>query len=191
MRISAGLIATLVLGLSLAAGARAANPRVEIETNLGAITLELYADKAPRTVDNFLQYAKSGFYRDAIFHRVIPGFMAQGGGYTRTFEQKPTRAPIAIESDTGLRNLRGTIAMARTRVPDSATAQFFINVADNEALNYRSPGAPGYAVFGKVVKGMDVVDRIVAVPTGSGGPFPTDVPRQEIVIQDVKLLEVK
>src|SRR5262245_32562839 len=141
-------IAGLVLGLLFAAGAHAANPQVEVQTNLGTLTLELYADKAPKTVENFLQYAKDGFYKDAIFHRVIPGFMAQGGGYTRKFEQKPTRAPIPIESDTGLKNVRGTVAMARTRDPNSATAQFFINVNDNEPLNYRSAAAPGYAVFG-------------------------------------------
>jgi peptidyl-prolyl cis-trans isomerase B (cyclophilin B) len=186
-----GRIAGLLLGLMLYGGALAANPQVEIVTNLGAITVELYPEKAPKTVDNFLQYAGGGFYRETIFHRVIPGFMAQGGGFTRKFEQKPTRAPVPIESANGLKNDRGTIAMARTRDPNSATAQFFINVADNDSLNYSSAAQPGYAVFGKVVKGMEVVDRIIAIPTGGGGPFRSDVPKQEVVIEDIKQLEVK
>ncbi len=181
----------VAFALLLNTGAFAANPQVEIKTNAGAIVVELYPDKAPNTVENFLQYVKGGFYKDTIFHRVIPGFMAQGGGYTRTFEQKPTRPPIDIESANGLKNDKGTIAMARTRNPNSATAQFFINVADNDFLNYRDATVQGYGytVFGKVVKGMDVVGRIVEIPTGRGGPFPTDVPKQEVVIEDVKLLE--
>ncbi len=183
----------VIFALLLSTGAFAANPQVEIKTNLGVIVVELFPDKAPKSVDNFLQYVKSGFFKDTIFHRVIPGFMAQGGGFDRGFEQKPTRDPIAIESANGLKNDKGTVAMARTRDPNSATAQFFINVADNDFLNYTAPNPQGYgyAVFGKVVKGMDVVDRMIAVPTGRGGPFPTDVPKKEIVIEDAKLLEAK
>jgi cyclophilin family peptidyl-prolyl cis-trans isomerase len=183
----------VAFALLMSTAALASNPQVEIKTNLGAIVVELFPDKAPKSVENFLQYAKSGFYKDTIFHRVIPGFMAQGGGFTRTFEQKPTRDPIDIESANGLRNDKGTVAMARTRNPNSATAQFFINVADNEFLNYSAPTMQGYgyAVFGKVVKGMDTVDKMIAIPTGRGGPFPTDVPRTEIVIEDIKLLEAK
>lgn len=183
----------IAFALLLSTGAFAANPQVEIKTNLGVIVVELFADKAPKSVDNFLQYVKSGFFKDTIFHRVIPGFMAQGGGFTRGFEQKPTRDPIEIESANGVKNDRGTVAMARTGNPNSATAQFFINVVDNEFLNYTAPTPRGYgyAVFGKVVKGMDTVDKMMAVPTGRGGPFPTDVPKKEIVIEEVNLLEAK
>ena len=184
-----GVICTLLLS----AGAFAANPQVEIKTNLGVITVDLYAEKAPKTVENFLQYVKSGFYKDSIFHRVIPGFMVQGGGFSKTMEQKATRDPVGIESNNGLNNDIGTIAMARTQNPNSATAQFFINVADNAFLNYTAPTLRGYGytVFGKVVKGMDVVERIAQLPTGSGGPFPQDVPQQQVVIEDVKLMESK
>ena len=187
------LFAALVAGLLLSGGAAAANPQVEIQTNLGAIVVELYPEKAPKTVENFLQYAKSGFYKETIFHRVIPGFMAQGGGFTRKFEQKPTREPVEIESANGLKNDKGTVAMARTRNPNSATAQFFINAADNGFLNYTSPTMQGYGytVFGRVTRGMEVVDKIFAVPTGKGGQFPTDVPQQEVVIEDIKVLEAK
>ena len=183
----------VVCAVVLSTGAFAANPKVEIKTNLGSLTVELYPEKAPKTVENFLGYVNAGFYKDTIFHRVIPGFMAQGGGFTRTFEQKSTRDPIEIESSNGLKNDTGAIAMARTRNPNSATAQFFINVGDNDFLNYSSPTMQGYgyAVFGKVVKGMDVVSRIVRVPTGKGGPFPTDVPQQEVVIEDIQILEAK
>lgn len=184
--------ATCALALS-ATIAFAANPQVELKTNLGIITVELYPDKAPQTVKNFLDYVQSDFYKGTVFHRVIAGFMIQGGGFTRTFEQKSTRDPVEIESANGLKNNTGSIAMARTRNPNSATAQFFINVADNDFLNYSSPTMQGYgyAVFGKVVKGMDVVNRIVRVPTGKGGPFPTDVPQQEVVIEDIQILEAK
>ena len=178
----------IALALLLNTGALAANPQVEIRTNLGAIVVELFPDKAPKSVDNFLQYVKSGFYKDTIFHRVIPGFMAQGGGLTRSFEQKKTRNPIEIESANGLKNDKGTVAMARTGDPNSATSQFFINVADNDFLNYTAPSPQGYgyAVFGKVVKGMDVVGKIIAIPTGG-----RDVPKTEIVIEEVKLLEAR
>jgi cyclophilin family peptidyl-prolyl cis-trans isomerase len=177
--------------LLMCGSALAANPQVEVKTTLGPIVVELYPDKAPRTVENFLQYVKSGFYKGTIFHRVIPGFMAQGGGFDRSFTQKPTREPVGIESANGLKNETGTVAMARTRDPNSATAQFFINVADNEFLNYTAPTMRGYGytVFGRVVKGMDVVDKIIRVPTGKGGPFPTDVPQQEVVIEDAAILE--
>jgi peptidyl-prolyl cis-trans isomerase A (cyclophilin A)/peptidyl-prolyl cis-trans isomerase B (cyclophilin B) len=180
-----------VCALLMCGSAFAANPQVEVVTNLGAIVIELYPDKAPRTVANFLKYVESGFYKDTVFHRVIPGFMAQGGGFDRGLKQKPTREPVAIESANGLKNDKGTVAMARTRDPNSATAQFFINFADNDFLNYTAPTMRGYgyAVFGRVVKGMDVVEKFARVPTGSGGPFPTDVPQQEIVIQDARILE--
>jgi cyclophilin family peptidyl-prolyl cis-trans isomerase len=180
----------VVCALLLSTGAFAANPQVQIKTSFGAVTVELYPEKAPKTVENFLQYVKSGFYKDSIFHRVIPGFMIQGGGFSKAMEQKPTRDPIPIESSNGLKNDIGTIAMARTRNPNSATAQFFINVADNTPLNY-SPSSPGYTVFGKVIKGMDVVERIASVPTGAGGPFPTDVPQKQVVIEDIELVEAK
>jgi peptidyl-prolyl cis-trans isomerase A (cyclophilin A)/peptidyl-prolyl cis-trans isomerase B (cyclophilin B) len=171
----------------------AANPQVEIKTNLGSITVELYPDKAPKTVENFLQYVNGGFYKDSIFHRVIPGFMIQGGGFSKAMEQKPTRDPVGIESNNGLKNDTGTIAMARTQNPNSATAQFFINLTDNAFLNYSAPTVRGYGytVFGKVTKGMDVVEKIAKSPTGAGGPFPQDVPQQQVVIEEVKLVEAK
>ncbi len=183
----------VVCALLLSTGAFAANPQVEIKTSLGAITIELYPEKAPKTVENFLQYVNSGFYKDAIFHRVIPGFMIQGGGFTKAMEQKPTRDPVGIESNNGLKNDTGTIAMARTQNPNSATAQFFINLADNAFLNYSAPTLRGYGytVFGKVVKGLNVVEKIAQLPTGAGGPFPQDVPQQQVVIESVKLVEAK
>lgn len=163
---------------------------VEITTNRGAITVELDPAKAPTTVANFLHYVNSGFYNGTIFHRVIPGFMIQGGGFTTGFVQKPTQAAIINEANNGLSNQRGTIAMARTSLPNSATSQFFINVADNKFLDYRSTtmqGA-GYAVFGHVTHGMKVVDAIVNTPTGAGGPFPQDVPQQAVIIESIKVL---
>ncbi len=177
--------------LSLIGGAVSAGPLVRLDTSLGSITLELADDKAPKTVENFLGYVRSGFYDGTIFHRVIDGFMIQGGGFNGSFQQKPTRAPIANEADNGLKNLRGTVAMARTSDPHSATAQFFINVKDNPALDYRAstPQGWGYAVFGKVVAGMDVVDKIRQTPTGSGGPNHqfSDVPKTPVVITSVTL----
>lgn len=165
-------------------------PRVEMQTSMGTIVLELDPDKAPRTVENFLRYVEEGYYENTIFHRVIDDFMIQGGGFTPDYELKQTRAPIVNEAYNGLANKPGTIAMARTAEPHSATSQFFINVADNDFLNHRgkSPREWGYAVFGKVIKGMDVVNRIKAVPTGSGGPFAGDVPQTPIIIQKVTLL---
>jgi len=166
-------------------GAATEHPRVRLQTNLGVIVLELNHDKAPKSVDNFLRYVREGHYDGTIFHRVIPNFMIQGGGFTEDYKQKPTHEPIQNEADNGLGNDRGTIAMARTGDPQSATAQFFINVADNDFLNYSSPTPQGwgYAVFGKVVEGMDVADKIVNTPTGPGGPFPKDAPRQQVVIE--------
>jgi len=174
-----------LLLLACAPLALAANPRVDLKTTDGTIVLELYPKKAPKTVANFLQYVRDGFYDGTIFHRVIDGFMIQGGGYTATYEHKPTRPPIPNEANNGLSNKRGTIAMARTSDPNSATSQFFINVVDNPGLDYSAPTPQGwgYCVFGKVVKGMTVVDKIRKTPTGPAGPFPSDVPRTAIVIE--------
>ncbi len=169
----------------------AANPQVELRTNTGTIVLELYPEAAPKTVENFLQYVKSGHYAGTQFHRVIKGFMIQGGGFTSDFQQKPTKPSIKNEGETstkaGLSNVPGTIAMARTPDPHSAAAQFFINVADNAPLNYAGPGNWGYTVFGKVISGMDVVNKIAAMPTGAGGPFPRDVPKDKVLIEKASL----
>jgi peptidyl-prolyl cis-trans isomerase B (cyclophilin B) len=181
----------LLLALSLFAfNAVAADPQVEIRTSLGSIIVELNPDKAPKSVENFLQYVKDGHYKGTIFHRVIPNFMIQGGGFSADFVQKKTRAPIPIEANNGLKNDVGTIAMARTSDPNSATAQFFINHKNNDFLNHTAPTPQGwgYAVFGKVVKGMDVVNKIAAIPTGPRGPFPSDVPSQQIIIEDARIL---
>jgi cyclophilin family peptidyl-prolyl cis-trans isomerase len=188
----ANALRAAVLGLLLtgASSALAENPRVEFKTTVGSFTLELYPDKAPKTVENFLQYASSGFYKGTIFHRVIDGFMIQGGGFDPEMRQKTTRAPIANEAGMaikgGLRNETGTIAMARTSNPDSATAQFFINVKDNAFLDYREPTPQGigYAVFGRVVQGMDVVMQIAKVPTTSTGMY-QNVPQKPVIIESV------
>ncbi|MGD8812135.1 MAG: peptidylprolyl isomerase [Thioalkalispiraceae bacterium] len=163
---------------------------IKLNTNKGTIVLELDADKAPITVENFLQYARDGFYDGTIFHRVIDGFMIQGGGMQPGMVEKQTRAPIKNEADNGLKNERGTIAMARTPDPDSASSQFFINVKDNHFLNYSAPTAEGwgYCVFGKVVEGMDVVDAIKSVDTGSHG-YHQDVPKEDVVIESVEVEE--
>ena len=163
-----------------------AAPRMEINTSQGKIVLELNADKAPKTVENFLQYAQSGFYDGTIFHRVIPGFMIQGGGFEPAMTQKKTRAPIDNEAKNGLKNARGAISMARTGAPHSATAQFFINLVENQSLDYPSFDGWGYAVFGKVVEGMDVVDKIAGVATGRSGPH-QDVPIEPVIILSVTL----
>ncbi|OGA13025.1 MAG: hypothetical protein A3D95_05500 [Betaproteobacteria bacterium RIFCSPHIGHO2_12_FULL_69_13] len=186
-----------LVALSAAAaspGALAADPQVEMRTSAGTIRLELYPQKAPKTVENFLRYVRDRHYDGTVFHRVIDGFMIQGGGFERSYRQKPTRPPIANEAQAGvkagLKNEVGTIAMARTSDPDSATAQFFINVANNAPLNWgdtRGDGH-GYAVFGKVVSGLDVVMKIAKTPTGAGGPFPRDVPGQTVVIESVTLV---
>jgi len=167
--------------------AHAKNTTVEIKTNLGNVVVELYSDKAPKTVENFLQYVDEGFFKNTIFHRVIPNFMVQGGGFNTDLTQKPTRSPILIESNNGLKNEIGTIAMARTSDPNSATAQFFINVANNDFLNFKAPNASGYGytVFGKVTQGIDVINKIAATPTGSAGPLSRDVPKTAVIIQDI------
>ena len=168
----------LLLGNPLAAMAQ----KVKLNTSAGDIVVELDAAKAPKTVDNFLQYVKAGHYDGTVFHRVIPSFMIQGGGMTADMKEKPTRAPIPLESKNGLGNARGTLAMARTNAPNSATSQFFINVQDNDRLNAaNSPDGNGYAVFGKVVSGMDVVDKIRDVPTGNKGGY-GDVPTMPVTI---------
>ena len=170
-------------------GALAADPQVDIKTNVGTIRVELYPAKAPKTVENFLQYVRDGHYDGTIFHRVIPGFMIQGGGFEGGYKQKPTREPVQNEARNGLKNDMGTIAMARTPAPHSATAQFFINVNNNEFLNpERSQDGWGYAVFGKVVSGMDVVTKIAKTPTGAAGPFRSDVPKQPVLIESVALV---
>ncbi|MFM7025487.1 MAG: peptidylprolyl isomerase [Limnohabitans sp.] len=211
----AGLLA--LVGANVVA---AAAPKVRITTSVGVIEAELHADKVPRTVSNFLQYVKDRHYDGTVFHRVIPGFMIQGGGYDAKYQQKPTRAPIEHEGRTalaaGLKNTTGTLAMARTGDPHSATAQFFINVVDNAFLDptpipegdpvkrfefqgrvyenlprsqlLNAPQLFGYTVFGKVTSGMDVVQKIRQTPTGSGGPFPTDVPQTPVIIQTITLL---
>ncbi len=163
-------------------------PKVLLKTSLGDITVELYPDKAPKSVENFLTYVKSGFYDGTIFHRVIANFMIQGGGFTADLRMKKTRAAIVNESKNGLSNLRGTVVMARTSDPNSATAQFFINTVDNPRLDYSGDTNPGYAVFGKVVAGLDVVDKIKAVATGPQGAFRSDVPTTPVVIEKVTLL---
>ena len=164
--------------------------KTTIETSMGTIVLELDDAKAPITVKNFADYAKAGHYDGTIFHRVIDGFMVQGGGFTRDMNQKPTNAPIKNEATNGLSNKRGTIAMARTSIVDSATSQFFINQADNVFLDHRSPDPRGYgyAVFGKVTEGMDVVDKIAKVPTGCVGPY-QNVPVEPVVIKKVTVAE--
>lgn len=165
------------------------NINLLMKTNIGEIKLELYPDKAPVTVENFVSYVKDNFFNGLIFHRVIDGFMIQGGGFDENLRQKETKAPIKIESDNGLKNDRGTIAMARTNDPNSATSQFFINLVDNNFLNFRSPDVTGYgyAVFGKVTDGMDVVDKIATVPTGSFG-YMQDVPKYLIQIESVEII---
>jgi cyclophilin family peptidyl-prolyl cis-trans isomerase len=175
-----------------ATGAMGADPLVDIKTNLGTFRLELYPSKAPKTVENFLQYVKDGHFNGTIFHRVIDGFMIQGGGFDKTYKQKPTRAPVENEGKNGLKNDLGTIAMARTSAPHSASSQFFINGKNNDFLN--APNAQdgwGYTVFGKVVSGMDVVMKISKTPTGPGGPFPTDAPREMVVIESATLVADK
>lgn len=162
------------------------NPKVIMQTSMGAMTIELFADKAPISVDNFLKYADQGFYNDTVFHRVIPGFMVQGGGFTPSMDQKETMAPIKNEADNGLGNKRGTLAMARTAVVDSATAQFFINLVDNKFLDFqdKSTRGYGYCVFGAVVEGMDVADKIAKVETGNFAYY-QDVPKETVLITSV------
>ncbi|HJV27617.1 MAG TPA: peptidylprolyl isomerase [Aromatoleum sp.] len=165
-----------------------ANPVVEMRTNQGSITIELFADKAPKSVANFLEYVQSGQYNGTIFHRVIDGFMIQGGGFDADMREKSTRGPIENEARNGLRNQVGTLAMARTANPHSATAQFFINLADNQFLDYPSRDGWGYAVFGKVTKGLEVVQKIGKVPTGNFKGF-QDVPQQPVTIESVRVIQ--
>lgn len=214
------MVAVPIVTLSAAALAQTAPPKVRIRTTAGDMVMELYPDKAPKTVENFLQYVRDKHYDGTIFHRVINNFMIQGGGYDANYRQKPTRPPIAHEGQAaiergGPKNVVGTVAMARTGDPHSATAQFFINVNDNAFLNPTPipPGDPvprfeyrgqvyeniarsrllsanelyGYTVFGKIIAGMDVVNAIKALPTGSGGPFPTDVPQSPVIILQATL----
>ncbi len=189
------------LGIVLSAGTLLAwpaaaqdAPRVRFVTSAGEFVVEVYPDSAPKTVENFLQYVRDKHYDGTIFHRVIDNFMIQGGGYDTRYAQKRTRAPIAHEGREaqakGLRNTIGTLAMARTSDPHSATAQFFINVRDNAFLDHTAPTMQGYGytVFGRVVGGMEVVNRIKSIPTGSGGPFPSDVPRTPVVIESATIV---
>ncbi len=181
-----GLFTAASLALPLAAAAQDKAPRVRLTTSLGDVIVELDPQKAPKTVENFLQYVQDKHYDGTVFHRVIGNFMIQGGGFTADMQQKPTRAPVPLEATNGLKNDRGTIAMARTSNPNSATSQFFINVVDNAGLNAPSPDGFGYTVFGKVVAGMDVVDKIRAVPTGNRGPF-QNVPQTPVTILKASL----
>ena len=167
--------------------AHAANPQLEMKTSQGTLVIELYLDKAPKSVDNFLQYAKDGFYNGTVFHRVIPDFMIQGGGFAPDMKQKATRPPIQNEAANGLKNEAGTLAMARTGDPHSASAQFFINLKDNSFLDYPGRDGWGYAVFGKVVQGFDIVQKIGKLPTASAGPH-QNVPTTPVLIESVKLL---
>jgi len=188
------MLATVISFTLDAASAGAANPQVDLDTTAGKIRLELVPDAAPQTVENFLAYVKAKHYDGTQFHRVIGGFMIQGGGYGSDFREKPTRAPIKNEAEqsskAGLLNAPGTLAMARTGDPHSATAQFFINVADNKFLNFREPTPQGYGytVFGKVIGGMDVVEKIAKAPTSAGGPFPKDVPTERVFIKSATIV---
>lgn len=181
-------IITMAPGMVFAQGA----PRVEVATNLGNFTIELYPEKAPKTVANFLKYVEAKHYDGTIFHRVIPTFMIQGGGFTPNMTQKPTLVPVQNEANNRLPNLRGTVAMARTGDPHSATAQFFVNVADNDFLNFRAESGQGwgYCVFGKVIAGMEVVDKIKAVPTATAGTY-ENVPVTAVVIKTMQVVDKK
>ena len=186
------LLAALALSAGVAFAADPAAPKVKFATSEGDFVVEVYPDKAPKTVANFLQYVKDKHYDGTVFHRVINNFMVQGGGYDSAYAEKKTRAPVVHEGREALakggpKNVVGTLAMARTNDPDSASSQFFINVKDNDFLN-PSALAPGYTVFGKVTSGMDVVNKIKSVPTGSGGPFPSDVPKTPVAIKSATLV---
>lgn len=177
-----------ILVLASISACAQANPQVQIKTNMGDFTIELYPNKAPITVGNFLSYVKKGFYKDTIFHRVIDGFMVQGGGFTADLQQKPTDGPIQLEARNGLKNDTGMVAMARTNDPNSATAQFFVNVVDNDNLNAPNPDGYGYTVFGKVINGMAVVNKIKEVPTMRLGEF-SGVPATPVVIESATQLQ--
>ncbi len=180
------LLAGLSLSLWALVGLAQPAPQVLFKTSMGEFSVEVYPDKAPKTVDNFLRYVKDKHYDGTVFHRVMDGFMVQGGGFTADMKQKPTREPVALEAMNGLKNEVGTIAMARTANPNSATSQFFINVVNNPSLNAPQPDGYGYTVFGKVVSGMDVVNKIRAVPVGNQGMF-QNVPLTAITIVSVNL----
>ncbi len=186
------LLLTLCCGSAFAADGATTNPQVVLETSEGKITIELAAKEAPVSVANFLEYVKAGFYNGTIFHRVIPNFMIQGGGFTTDMEQKETRGTIKNEAANGLKNARGTLAMARRAEPDSATAQFFINLTGNDFLDHQSdaPAGFGYAVFGHVTEGMEVVDKIAATTTTTVGPM-SDVPANPIIIKSANLVGAK
>ena len=189
------LIGALLFALAVPDDAAAANPQVLVRTSAGEFVIELYPDKAPATVANFLKYVDDDFYAGTIFHRVIDKFMIQGGGFTKELYQgavrpKPTREPIKLESQNGLRNDTGWVAMARTGDPNSATSQFFVNTVDNAGLNHPQPDGHGYAVFGKVIRGMDVVEKIRAVPTRTVGPY-RDVPTDPVVIDSIAVIGEK
>lgn len=186
---SLNLALSFLVTIAMNAANAAAPAKVRMDTSMGSIVLTLDADKAPESTANFLQYARDGHYDGTTFHRVISGFMIQGGGYDEQYNQRKTRAPIRNEAKNGLRNKRGTIAMARTSDPHSATAQFFINHQDNANLDYPSFDGWGYAVFGQVVEGMDIVDQIAGVATGAIPPFGRDVPRKPVVIKQVTVLD--
>ena len=176
---------------TLASTAFAGNPRVEMQTSAGSVVVELFPDRAPKTVENFLDYVKSGFYEGTVIHRVVKNFMVQGGAFDKTLGWRQPGAPIANEAKNGLANEPGTIAMARERDPNSATSQFFFNLESNKHLNHHrdEPHYYGHAVFGKIVRGMDVMQKIAALPTGPGGPFAADVPLEPIVIEKVSILD--
>ena len=185
------MLALACVGLAWGADAKGSgkNPLVQVETTLGSFKIELFQKEAPESVKNFLGYAKDGYFVNTTFHRIIPGFMAQGGGLTKELQPKPgQKAPIKNEADNGLKNDRGTVAMARTNDPNSATSQFFINVVNNSMLNRPNPDGHGYAVFGKVVEGMDVVDKIVNAPQERKNAVFQNVPKEAIVIKGVKVL---
>lgn len=184
------IVLSVSIGKTKIAEAEEGNPRVRLETNKGVIVLELDAQAAPKTVENFLAYTNDGHYDGTIFHRVIKGFMIQGGGFTADMKQKKTKAQVENEADNGLKNARGTIAMARTNDPHSATSQFFINTVDNTFLNHKgkNPQGWGYCVFGKVIEGMDVMDAIEQVATGSKGGH-QDVPKEAVVIEKAEVVE--
>jgi cyclophilin family peptidyl-prolyl cis-trans isomerase len=187
MKVALNLIKLFFVFLLFSPLAYAANPIVEFETNQGNFKIELYPEKAPKTVSNFLYYVDNGFYKETIFHRVISNFMIQGGGFTREMAEKKTQPPITNESNNGLVNSAGTVAMARTNDPNSATAQFFINLIDNNFLNYASPepSSVGYCVFGKIIEGMNVVHKIGQLPTGNSRGF-SDVPIRPVIIINAK-----
>jgi peptidyl-prolyl cis-trans isomerase A (cyclophilin A) len=177
-----------VLAMPAWAETAAVAPKVVFQTTLGEFVVEVYPDKAPKTVENFLRYVKDKQYDGTIFHRVIPNFMVQGGGYNVKLEEKIVRPPVPLEAQNGLKHEMGTIAMARTNEPNSARAQFFVNVKENPFLNAKGP-SDGYTVFGRVVSGMETIEKIKNVPTGAGGPFPTDVPKTPVLINSATLVK--